>query len=207
MNDLSSPLDIPGTRREWISLFEHLGDIAPDFPEYQLRLLGFFPDRRWLEELAAGCTQIEFMPASPHDKTLKVIAACSVYVLASRTDSMGRVLLEAMAAQKPIVAAAVGGIPYYVADNNNGLLFEPENVEDLASKLALVLRGRALRVRLARAGHERVTTEFDERAYVRCFRAMLERLSTDDQVVRLCSESSVGKAAPESGPAGEKVNA
>jgi glycosyltransferase involved in cell wall biosynthesis len=153
--------------------------IAPQFPEYKLKLLGFVPDRRYLDELAAGCPQIEFLPGSPLDKTLKVIAACSVYVLASRTDSMGRVLLEAMAAQKPIVAAAVGGVPYYVADNSNGLLFEPENVDDLASQLTLVLRNGVLRAHLARAGFERVTSELDERAYVSHFAAMIRSLAND----------------------------
>ena len=147
--------------------------IAPQFPDYKLKLLGFFPDRTYLDELAVGCPQIEFLPASPLDKTLKVIAACSVYVLASRTDSMGRVLLEAMAAQRPIVAASVGGVPYYVADNSNGLLFEPENVEQLASKLAIALNNSALRARLARTGYERVTSDLDERAYVRHFAAIL----------------------------------
>lgn len=147
--------------------------IAPDFPEYKLRLLGFFPDRGYLDELAAGCHQIEFLPASPHDKTLKMIAACSVYVLASRTDSMGRVLIEAMAAQKPVIAAAVGGVPYYVDHNRNGFLFESEDVDDLASKLAHVLRSDSLRERLARAGFEKAISVLDERAYVRHFAAML----------------------------------
>ena len=51
-----------------------------------------------------------------------MIANCSVVALASRTDAAPRVLFEAMAAGKPMVASRVGGIPYYVQDGVNELL-------------------------------------------------------------------------------------
>jgi glycosyltransferase involved in cell wall biosynthesis len=147
--------------------------IAPQFPNCKLKLMGHFPDRPALEQLACGCPQIEFLIARPNDEALKIIGACSVYVLASRTEGMPRVLQEAMAAKKPIVASAVGGVPHLIEDNKHGLLCEAENVEELASKLAILLRNNALRERLARVGHEKVKSEIDERAYVRQFDAML----------------------------------
>lgn len=152
--------------------------IAPQFPDYKLKLLGHFPDRTLLEKLAEGCPQIEFLVARPNEEALKIIGACSVYVSASRTESMGRVLLEAMAAKKPIIASAVGGIPHYVEDNNNGRLFEPDNVEDLASKLTILLRNEALRARLGRAGCKRAMSDLDERGYVRSFRQMLQSVGS-----------------------------
>jgi glycosyltransferase involved in cell wall biosynthesis len=44
-------------------------------------------------------------------------------------------LLEAFAFGKPVVGARIGGIPEMIADGENGLLFEPGNVEDLRLKL------------------------------------------------------------------------
>ena len=148
--------------------------IASEFPNYKLKLMGYYPDRRYLDELVAGCAQIEFVPPCYHEAALRIIGSCSVYVLASRTESMGRVLLEAMAARKPIIASNVCGVPHYIKSNDNGLLFQSENVEDLAAKLATVLDSPLLQARLSRRGYEKVITELDERAYVRSFQSMLD---------------------------------
>jgi glycosyltransferase involved in cell wall biosynthesis len=150
--------------------------IASQFPEYKLKLMGFYPDRRHLDELAGGCSQIEFVPAAPNEVALKVIGNCSVYVSASRTEGMARVLQEAMAAGKPIIASAVGGTPHCILHNDNGILVEPGNVNELAEKLAQVLSNPELCKRLAARAHGRVFSQFDERAYVRSFRAMLEEV-------------------------------
>jgi glycosyltransferase involved in cell wall biosynthesis len=110
---------------------------------------------------------------------LKVIGSCSVYVSASRTEAMGRVLLEAMAARKPIIASAVDGVPYYIVDNDNGLLFESGNVEDLAAKLAILLSSQELQARLAKRAYEKGFSEYDERSYVRSFSNMLQSMQDE----------------------------
>jgi glycosyltransferase involved in cell wall biosynthesis len=155
--------------------------IAGQFPNYKLKLMGYYPDRESLNNLAAGCAQIEFLAPRPYDEALKVISSCSIYVLASRSESMGRVLVEAMAARKPIIASAVGGVPHYITDNYNGLLFQSENVEELAAKLATLLGSQDLQDRLATRGYEKVLPDYDERSYVRSFDSMLRSLA-DDQV-------------------------
>ncbi|HVA62082.1 MAG TPA: glycosyltransferase family 4 protein [Terriglobales bacterium] len=148
--------------------------VTPQFPACRLKLLGYFPDRQALEALAAGCGQIEFLEARPNQAALEVMGACSVYVLASRTEAMGRVLLEAMAAHKPIVAAAVGGVPFYITDQENGLLYPADSARDLSARLAAVLGDAELRQRLADRAQERVRVQYDERAYVAAFQRMLE---------------------------------
>jgi glycosyltransferase involved in cell wall biosynthesis len=150
--------------------------IAADFPDYKLKLMGYYPDRECLDKLAEGCPQIEILPPRANELALEVIGACTIYALASRSESMGRVLLEAMAARKPIVASAVGGVPHYITNGENGLLFEKENVEELAQKLRMLLSDAGLRAGLANKGYERVHSQYDERAYVRSFQKMLESM-------------------------------
>ncbi len=150
--------------------------ITAQFPDYKLKLMGYYPDRELLNHLAAGCPQIEFLAPRPYDEALKVIRGCSLYVLASRSEAMGRVLLEAMAARKPIIASAVDGVPYYIHDNDNGLLFQSENVEDLAAKLAILLSDKELQTRLAKRAYEKAFSEYDEQSYVRSFKTMLQSL-------------------------------
>lgn len=79
-----------------------------------------------------------------------------VCVFPSRQDYGPIVLPEAMACGKPIVASNVGGIPFMVENGKTGLLFESENVEDLAEKIVTLLKDEKLRRKMGEAGKEKV---------------------------------------------------
>ena len=153
--------------------------IMKQYPDFKLKLMGYYPDRHVLEELAKDCPQIEFLSPRPNELALTVISACAIYVLASRTEAMGRVLLEAMAAGRPVIASSVGGVPHYISDNVNGLLFSSGNVGELAAKMVLLLNDKELRARLSRRGQDRVFSEFDEATYVRGFKRMLQSIEIE----------------------------
>lgn len=150
--------------------------IAAQFPDWKLKLLGHYPDRAHLDKLAEGCTQIEILKARPNSEAIKIIGSCSLFVLPSRTDAAPRVVREAMAAQKPILASDVGGVAYFVRDSETGLLFQAGNVDDLADKLNTLLRDPELRSRLAVGGHKMIMSEFDERAFLRFTDGMLKSI-------------------------------
>jgi glycosyltransferase involved in cell wall biosynthesis len=63
----------------------------------------------------------------------------SCLVLPSRSEGLGRVILEAMARARPVVATRVGGIPEIVDDGRTGILVPPDDPEQLASALVLIL--------------------------------------------------------------------
>lgn len=65
--------------------------------------------------------------------------AASAFILASRAEALGLVLLEAMAARTPVVASAVGGIPEIVQDGVTGLLFAPDDSAALLDRIVDVL--------------------------------------------------------------------
>jgi len=146
---------------------------APDFPHIKLKLLGYFADRAELDALAGDCGQIEFLDARPNSEVLRIMERSMILVLPSRTEGMGRVLLEAMAAGKPIVASDVDGIPHYVRDGCNGLLFRAGDIDDLAEKLRRLLSDGALRERLGRNGLELARTKYGERVYAEEFEKMV----------------------------------
>ena len=63
----------------------------------------------------------------------EIMPLYDIFVLPSLNEGMGRVLVEAMAAGKPIVASNIGGIPDLVQDNMNGLLVPPGDAKALAA--------------------------------------------------------------------------
>jgi glycosyltransferase involved in cell wall biosynthesis len=74
-----------------------------------------------------------------------VTAAIDVAVLPSAFEGMGRVVLEALAAGKPVVASRVGGIPDLIRHGDNGFLVPPNEVSILADSIELLLRDSRLR--------------------------------------------------------------
>jgi glycosyltransferase involved in cell wall biosynthesis len=78
-----------------------------------------------------------------------------VLVLASESESFGRVLVEAMASGIPVIATTVGGIPEIVRNGEEGLLFSPGSSEQLANAIKKLLEEESLRMRLAQAACRR----------------------------------------------------
>jgi glycosyltransferase involved in cell wall biosynthesis len=155
-------------------LIEAFRRIADDVPDVSLRVVGYFPDREQLERRAGGHPRISIEKAVKAPEALDLISRCSVLALPSRTEAMGRVLLEAWASGKPIVASRIDGIPHYVTHGENGLLFESGNVDDLALQLHRVLTDRELARRLGDTGHQRVRERWTEERFREQWDALIE---------------------------------
>jgi len=81
-----------------------------------------------------------------------IMQILDVVVLPSLNEGMGRVLVEAMAAGKPIVASSVGGILDLVKDGKNGLLVEPGDVDGLYFAIKKLLTDRKMRHNMGQRG-------------------------------------------------------
>lgn len=134
--------------------------------------------RRRLEELAtrdglAGRVRFTGHRADMPD----VVAALDVLVHASiQPEPFGRVLIEAMSLGKPVVATGAGGVPEIVEDGVTGLLVPPGDVKAMARAISRLAADPGLRVRLGRAGRERVSTRFAISAQARATEALYTKL-------------------------------
>jgi glycosyltransferase involved in cell wall biosynthesis len=104
-----------------------------------------------------------------------IIHACDVVVLTSLWEGLPRVVPEAMAAGKPVVATSVDGTPEAVKDGVNGFLAAPHDVDTMAKRLAALLGDRGLAARMGAAGRDMVS-EFDESEMLRRIEALYDGL-------------------------------
>jgi glycosyltransferase involved in cell wall biosynthesis len=88
------------------------------------------------------------------DDIPEIMNALDVFVLPSLNEGMGRVLVEAMAAGKPIVASRVGGILDLVKDGQNGLLVEPRDTSALCDAIEKLLADKTLRDAMGKRGKD-----------------------------------------------------
>jgi len=95
-----------------------------------------------------------------------VLALADVFVLPSESEGFGRVLVEAMAMARPIVATAVGGIPEIVVAGQTGLLVPPADPVALAGAVRALLDDPARAARLGTAGRARAESTFSLGAHV-----------------------------------------
>jgi glycosyltransferase involved in cell wall biosynthesis len=97
----------------------------------------------------------------PGDTDLRpILRKARIFVLASASEGLPNVLLEAMACALPVVATRVGGIPELIEDNLNGLLAAPANPESLAAHLVRLLGDHEACIRFGQAGRERVVSDY-----------------------------------------------
>ncbi|HEY9874302.1 MAG TPA: glycosyltransferase [Candidatus Obscuribacterales bacterium] len=103
---------------------DRIKPVLEAIPNARLALVGDGPHRQALEQHFAG-TPTNFVGYLQGLDLASAFASADAFVFPSRTETLGLVLLEAMAAGCPVVAARSGGIPDIVQDGVNGYLFEP----------------------------------------------------------------------------------
>ena len=152
--------------------------LAEEFPHWSLRIVGYCPDKAPFVELARGNPRIVLSDPVKYEEVIELTAGCSIFVLPSRTEAMGRVLLEAMASRKPVVASNVDGIPTIVKHGETGLLFESGNVSDLAAKLKTIMADAGYGRQLADRGFDFVHAGFMEDHYLERFSSLVQQVSS-----------------------------
>jgi len=107
---------------------DRIKPVLESIPNARLALVGDGPHRQNLEQYFAG-TPTYFVGYLRGRELAEAYASADAFIFPSRTETLGLVLLEAMAAGTPVVAARSGGIPDIVTDGVNGYLFDPTDEE------------------------------------------------------------------------------
>ena len=122
-----------------------------DFPNLRVELVGDGGERERLQQLAQQlgiASRVAFLGHVTDEELPGTYERATVFVMPSIAELQSIATMEAMASGRPVIAANAMALPHLVHNGDNGYLFEPNNVADLAAKLRRVLQ--ADEVELAR---------------------------------------------------------
>lgn len=145
-------------------LIEAIARLTDTYPDLKLRLIGDGPDRKALEAevTARGLgTRVTFLGYRSQAEVAGELAQADVLVLPSFAEGVPVVLMEAMAAQVPVITTRIAGVPELVEDKISGRVVPPGDVDAFTEALDQVLGNRDLQRDYGIAGREKVVAEYD----------------------------------------------
>ncbi|MDQ6799438.1 MAG: glycosyltransferase [Acidobacteriota bacterium] len=127
--------------------------------------------RHWIQYLGLA-DDIHLPGALPQHEVARLMGQTDVFVLPSviandgQMDGIPITLMEAMAAGKPVIAAAMSGIPELIDDRVTGLLIDATHTQRIANAIRYLIANPAVCQKMGRAGQRRIREEFDIRRTV-----------------------------------------
>jgi glycosyltransferase involved in cell wall biosynthesis len=147
--------------------YKHVDDLLVAFSrldlDAELYIVGEGPERKKLEDLAEKLKvnhNVTFTGFVDERKKIELLKSSHVLVLPSSTEGFGIAVIEAMAARTSVLATDIPALRELVEDGENGLLFKPRDINELKTKLELLLKDKGLQDKFSRGGYDLVGREF-----------------------------------------------
>lgn len=148
--------------------------VAARIPEVRFLIVGGHWDEPghnpYEGELKALChalkldDKVQFLPH--RENVRRIMRSADMVVIPSRSEGFGRVAIEAMMEQTPVVASSVGGLGEIIRSGMDGILVEPDNAEQLAGAIADVLSTTSWQQQLVTGAWQRANEDFSQQAMV-----------------------------------------
>ena len=120
---------------------EHIRPVLEQLPNTRLAVVGDGPARPRLEAHFAGLP-VKFMGYLRGERLSQAYASADIFVFPSRLETFGLVVIEAMAAGLPVIAARVGGVTDVVSSGKTGYVFDSGDIEMLVAGVRKIAHSR-----------------------------------------------------------------
>jgi glycosyltransferase involved in cell wall biosynthesis len=169
-------------RLDWYKAHEYFlraaGIVKAAVPEARFLVVGDGPRRRFLENLAAelglgGCLRL----TGDRPDIAEILNGIDLFALSSVSEGFGRVVVEAMACGKPVVATRVGGIVEIVEDGVTGILVPPRDPGAMARAIMELLGNSGKAGGMGAAGRGRAEKMFGIEKNVRKTEDLYEKVA------------------------------
>ncbi|MDX1475045.1 MAG: glycosyltransferase family 4 protein [Reinekea sp.] len=148
--------------------------VNKEFPEWRLHILGWFQDMAPVDQALTTNPNIHYKRPVYFEEMPEVMSSADIFVLPSRTEAMGRVLLEAAAAGVARIGSNAGGIPEVVNHGVDGLIFESGDVISLTQALRRLMGDPDYRHELIANATNSLEGKFSEGQYLEHTRLFYE---------------------------------
>jgi glycosyltransferase involved in cell wall biosynthesis len=131
------------------------------YPDTQFLIVGEGPLLESLKNLAIDFgikDSVHFL--GRRNDVEKILFSSDIFVLASLSEAFPFTVIEAMAAEKPVIATNVGAIPEIIINNKSGLIVPVESSSDLADAMFSLLSDNVLMRKMGEAGKEIVEKKY-----------------------------------------------
>jgi glycosyltransferase involved in cell wall biosynthesis len=132
---------------------EFLAGVLERLPDTSLAIVGDGPHRAALEKAFAGL-DAHFVGYLKGEELAEAYASADAFVYASETETMGNVVLEALASGCAVIAPRAGGIPNLVKHGETGLLYAPRDLDGAVRAVQAVLHDDEVSARLGGAARK-----------------------------------------------------
>jgi glycosyltransferase involved in cell wall biosynthesis len=106
---------------------------------------------------------VTFLGYVPDEKLPELYSASDIFVLPAIYENFPFAILEAQATALPVISTKVGGIPEFLADNENGFLIDPGDPEQLTQRILALLQDPKLAKEMGRQGRKLIEEKFSWR--------------------------------------------
>jgi teichuronic acid biosynthesis glycosyltransferase TuaC len=144
-------------------LLRAVAAVCVQYPDVFCEIIGDGPERSRLHALAAElkiADRVRFLGRQNRSQVAEAMRRCSVFALPSRYEGLGCVYLEAMSAEKPVIACRGQGIEEVIQHGRNGWLIEPGDLQGLTDVLLRLLQNAQLRRQMGEAARHTILQSF-----------------------------------------------
>ncbi|MFX0132891.1 MAG: glycosyltransferase family 4 protein [Candidatus Hodarchaeota archaeon] len=149
--------------------------VAKQYPECRLEIIGNGKLKNEIKKMIEDYelkNNVELLGVMPNYVAKERMKTWKIFVLASRWEGFGIVLIEAMSLGIPVVASSVEAIPEIVKDGKCGYLFQKDNFLELAEKLNLMIGNTDEISNLGKAGRSIVLEKFNIIRTIKSFESL-----------------------------------
>ncbi len=160
-------------------VIDALAHIVPERPDVRMLIAGDGPERAALTERAAArglSKHVEFPGWVSPREAHRLLERASIVLVPSRLEGFGLVALEAALMARPVIAAAVGGLPEAVDDGVTGVLVPQDDVPAMVAAIQRLLDDPDLARAMGRAGRTRALELFSARRHADDWDALYRRI-------------------------------
>jgi glycosyltransferase involved in cell wall biosynthesis len=119
-------------------------------------------------------SKLVFVPAKQN--IAELMSAIDIFVMSSINEGFGRVAIEAMAANRPVIASNIGGLPEIVEDGKTGILVNPNDPQAFSTAILRLLANKELSIIMGDKGRVKVEEQFSRKAMIPAVMEVYQRV-------------------------------